>query len=112
MSIKSATGYLTVFDDTDILAVMPKKRRKKLFNIEPLTAARLKLGMTRSKLAALCDLHYSTVSRLESGEHENPETIRRVARKLGVSMARVILSKRQRQAIPPPEVPDLEPVLT
>lgn len=68
--------------------------------------ARLRLGWTRSYLATMCGLHYSTISRLESGEHQSPETVRRVAEVLNIPMSRMLRPLREIRRQPEPVEPE------
>lgn len=61
------------------------------YDVELLIAARLRKGWKQNKLAYLVDLSEAQVCRIEKGLFQNPETIEKMARILGVSMKKLVI---------------------
>lgn len=61
------------------------------YNLRRIRYMRLVKGWTFSKLAKEIGEHPSTVSRIERGENQNPETVKKIADALGIPMEELVL---------------------
>jgi transcriptional regulator with XRE-family HTH domain len=52
---------------------------------------RLVKGWSQSRLATFCDIKQSTISYIEAGKTNNPETIKKIADALGLNMEDLII---------------------
>lgn len=62
---------------------------------ERLESARIKKGLSKSKLAQLVGIHPSSYLRILKGETQNAPTLKRIADALGLSMEEIFIEEEQ-----------------
>jgi len=61
------------------------------YDVAQIIRRRLVLGWTKSKVAGKAGVSHTTVSRVEAGEFQSPDTISRIARALKLDMEDLVI---------------------
>ena len=66
-----------------------------IYDPKPLEKARLERGWTKVKVACKVGVHPVAIARVEAGKNQNPRTILKMCKILGVKVDAVVIENRE-----------------